>query len=68
MQPHHRPQAPGRPRAGGFVVERGGDVATIAADRADVVEALAHATAAPVRDWPFIDALLDAYLDSVRGQ
>lgn len=42
-------------------------MATIAADRADVVEALAHATAAPVRDWPFIDALLDAYLDAVRG-
>ena len=29
--------------------------------------ALAHATAAPVRDWTYIDALLDAYLDSVRG-
>lgn len=34
---------------------------------ADIDEALAHATAAPVRDWTFIDALLDDYLDAVRG-
>lgn len=39
----------------------------VAVDRADLLEALAHAAASPVRDWRWIDALLDDYLAMVRG-
>lgn len=37
------------------------------ADQADLLEALAPASRSPVRDWDWLDALLDQYLDQVRG-
>ena len=40
----------------------------VAVDRADLLEALAHAAASPVRDWRWIDQLLDEWLVVVRGQ
>ena len=42
--------------------------ATHVTDRADLDEALRHAAAAPVRDWQWIDRLLDDWLTVVRGQ
>lgn len=41
--------------------------ATHVTDRADLEEALRHASAAPVRDWQWIDRLLDDWTVVVRG-
>ena len=53
--------------AGPSCVRRWAMAATHVTDRADLTEALTFASTAPVRDWDWIDRLLDDWLTVVRG-